>query len=165
MRDDSQSWAPPPDHSQPLHGAGVTVTRILPVRQTLISAPDILTRQPAALGWPDVATGDRYSLCLRRDRVLEINGPERAAGWHDGQAISDITDGLIVFEIAGAAALALIQRGTEISERQPSRSVQRLGFGTELMLYRWEDRLRLHAPRADGPALWHRLKAHLDLMG
>ncbi|MGD9861871.1 MAG: hypothetical protein AB7S99_01545 [Pseudodonghicola sp.] len=161
MRDDSRKWDLPPDFGQPLAGAGVTVTRIAPQRQTLISAPDALARHPGALGWPDIARGDSYGLCLRRDRLLEVNGPARAEGWDGTEAISDISDGLTVFQIEGENALPLCLRGAELSLEQPSRSVLRAGFGFELLLYRWEGALRLHVARGHAQALWQTLEAHI----
>jgi len=162
MRDDSRKWKVPPDYAQPLAGDGVTVTRVWPARQVLISAPDALARI-AATGWPEVARGDAYALCLRRDRVLEVNGPARDEGWDGTQAVTEVSDAYAVFHIEGPQALALCRRGTELSLAQPSRSVARQMFGFPAFLYRWggEDSYRLHVPRAHGQALWQRLAAQM----
>ena len=161
MRDDSRKWDTIPDFDQPLSGAGVTVSRVIPACQTLISAPDVLLRHPGALGWPDVGSGDSYALCLRRDRVLEVGGPARPEGWDGTQAISDITDGLIVVQIDGDGALPLLCRGAEISFDQPSRSVVRAVFGMELMVYRHGAGIRLHVARGQAAGLWQTLAAHI----
>ncbi len=165
MRDDSRKWDAPPDYARPLEGAGLAVTRVWPARQVLISASDVLARI-AATGWPDIAAGDAYGLCLRRDRVLEVDGPARADGWDGTQAVTDVTDAYAVFHIEGPQALALCRRGTELSLAQPSRSVARTMFGLSTFLYRWEhgDCYRLHVPRAHAQALWQRLAAHMRQM-
>jgi hypothetical protein len=164
MRDDSHKWDEPQELSAPLTGPGVTVRRIAPDRQTLISAPDILARTPGAIGWPDQAGGDSYSLCLRRDRVLEVNGPARADGWDGQQAVSDVTDGLAIFEITGPRAMDLVKRGAEISDALPSRSAVREAFGLEVILYRWHQALRLHVARTQAQMLRKLLADHLALM-
>jgi len=164
MRDDSHKWDVPADLSAPLAGPGVTVSQIIPDRQTLISAPDILARTPGATGWPDRAEGDSYVLCLRRDRVLEVNGPARADGWDGQQAVSDVTDGLTIFEIAGPRAMELIRRGAEISDALPSRSAVWQAFGLEVILYRWQDALRLHVARTEAQRLRKQLADHIALM-
>lgn len=164
MRDDSGKWDAPPDFSAALTGDGVTVRRVTPKRQVLISATDVLARHPGALGWPDIGTGGSYVLCLRRDRVLEVNGPARAEGWDGVQAVSEVTDAFAAVQIDGPQALALCRRGAELPADRPSRSVSRTMFGFGALLYRWErkDRLRLHVPRAHAQALWQLLAAHLE---
>ncbi|GHG92313.1 hypothetical protein [Pseudodonghicola xiamenensis] len=164
MRDDSHKWDVPQNFSAPLAGPGVTISRIIPDRQTLISAPDILARTPGAAGWPDRAAGDSYTLCLRRDRVLEVNGPARTDGWDGQQAVSDITDGLTIFEITGPRAMELIRRGAEISDALPSRSAVRQAFGLEVILCRRQDALRLHVARTEAQALRKQLADHITLM-
>ena len=165
MRDDSRKWDVPPDYSAPLKAGGVSVTRVWPGRQLLISAPDVLARMPAA-GWPDVVSGPAYGLCLRRDRVLEVDGPAREVGWNGNQAVTDVTDAYAVFRIDGPQALALCRRGAELSPAQPSRSVARRMFGLSALLYRWEagDCFRLHVPRGHAQALWQMLAAHMGQM-
>ncbi|TDK50560.1 hypothetical protein [Antarcticimicrobium luteum] len=165
MRDDSRKWDAPPDDSQPLTGMGMTVARVWPTRQLLISAPDVLARMPGA-GWPDVVTGAPYTLCLRRDRVLEVDGPAREEGWDGVQAVTDVSDAYAVFRIEGPQALALCRRGTEVSLARPSRSVARQMFGLSAFLYPWEneERFCLHVPRAHAQALWQMLAAHMGQM-
>lgn len=165
MRDDSRKWDLPPDYSEPLSAPGVTVARVWPERQALISAPDVLARIRAS-GWPDVVRGAPYTLCLRRDRVLEVDGTARDDGWDGAQAVTDVTDAYAVFHLKGPQALALCRRGTELSLTQPSRSVARTMFGLSALLYRWEgeESFRLHVPHAHGQALWQRLAAHMGQM-
>jgi len=165
MRDDGRKWDAPPEYSQPLTGAGVRAARVWPQRQVLISAPDVLARSEAA-GWPGVVRGDSYALSLRRDRVLEVDGPPRDEGWDGRQAVTEVTDAYAVIQIEGPQALALCRRGTELSLTHPSRSVARQMFGLPVFLYRWqtEDRFRLHTPRGYGQALWQTLAAHMRQM-
>lgn len=165
MRDDGRKWDAPPDDDAPVVAEGLRLTHIIPARQTLISAPDVLSRFHA-VGWPEVATGAACALCLRRDRVLEVDGPPRNEGWDGRQAMTEVTDAYAVIQIEGPRALALCRRGTELSLSHPSRSVARQIFGLPVFLYRWqaEDRFRLHTPRGHGQALWQTLAAHMQQM-
>lgn len=163
MRDDSHKWDVPPDYSAAIIRQGVAVTALAPPRQTLISGAAVLERHRDALGWPDIAQGDSYALCLRRDRVLLVGGPAMEDGWDGAQglAVSDVSDGYAMFQIAGPAALALCRRGAELSLATPSRSVARAVFGFECLLYRWGDdaTCRVHVSRAHAQALWQTLAA------
>ncbi len=69
MRDDRNSWTPYDGAWAPFKAEGIAITPAMPERQTLISAPAILSRHPGAIGWPDIATGDAYAISLRRDEL------------------------------------------------------------------------------------------------
>ncbi len=163
MRDDSKRWADLQGRSAGIEAPGLIVKPLELARLTLVSSPKVLTQTKLPLvEWPDVVTDAAYALSLRRDRVLEVNGPARRDGWDDkaGLAISDITDGYVQVELAGENALALLRRGTEIDLATPSRSVARLLFGMGVFVYRYGDETtyRLHAASAHGEALWHALE-------
>ena len=161
MRDDRRKWTPVPDHYAPLNSATVTVAPCSPGRQTLISGATILQNAGPAIGWPDISGAGPYTLCLTRDQVLEVEGGARASGWDaaSGRAISDVTDGYLVFDVSGVGGLDLLSTGGEISLQDSSRSVVRRLWGMDVLLYRYMDphRFRLHVTRSLAAALYHRL--------
>ncbi|MEM7732566.1 MAG: hypothetical protein AAF280_07250 [Pseudomonadota bacterium] len=163
MRDDSQRWGPPRDRAREVTAPGITIRSFDIARLTLISGPAALSAtQLALVDWPGVTEGDSYAISLRRDRVLEVNGPARPDGWDANQnlAISDVTDAYTHVEITGPATLSLLNRGTELDPDTPSRSAARLLFGLGVFLYRHSnsDTYRIHAGSAQDEALWHALK-------
>jgi hypothetical protein len=161
MRDDRQKWTPVPDHYAPLRSATVTVAPRPPVRQTLVSGATVLQDAGSAIGWPDIAGTSPYRICLNRDQILEVEGDAQATGWDAarGCAISDMTDGYVVFDISGPGGLDLLCTGGEIRLQESSRSVVRRLWGMDVLLYRYMNprRFRLHVTRSLAPALHHRL--------
>ena len=164
MRDDRQRWAPPRDRTAHVTAPGLTITPVTVERLTLLSGP--MARQQTSLPlveWPGLALKDSYALSLRRDRVLEVNGPAHQDGWDGarGLAVSTVTDGYAQVEISGANALSLLNRGADLDLGTPSRSVARLLFGLAVFLYRHgeEDTYRVHVSAGHADALWHALDA------
>lgn len=157
MRDDRNRWDPATFEFDTIQAKNVEISQVRLSRQTMISRPGIATD---ARGWGDQITGETYIVALRRDRILEVGGPETEEGWIDGAAISDISDGFIIFDITGANALALMQCGTELSET-PSKSVSRQLWGHTVLLYKHDAALRLHVLRAEAQALYANLSAAL----
>ena len=159
MRDDRHRWAPPRDRTAQVTAPGLTITPARVDRLTLLSGPTVRQQTKLPLvEWPGVAPKDSYALSLRRDRVLEVNGPEHLDGWDGarGQAVSNVTDGYAQVEITGANALSLLNRGADIDLSTPSRSVARLFFGFAVFLYRraQEDTYRIHVSSAHEDAMW-----------
>ncbi len=170
MRDDSGKWDRLPPVDAVIDAPGVVIRRVAVVRQVLISGPDVLAQVDGPMvEWPGVVEAESYALSLRRDRVLWVNGPEMAEGWDAARnwAVSDVSDGYEVIEIAGTGALALLCRGAEVSLDQPSRSVARLLFGLGAFLYRAGDvqTYRAHVGRAQAAAFWKALEARLRVSG
>ena len=170
MRDDSKRWPPPRDPSEVIEAPGLSIKKLSVERLILLSGPRALhqTKLPLA-EWPGIQTGDSLALVLRRDRVIEVNGPTRADGWDSKAALatSDVTDGYAQVELSGANALNLLRRGTELDPKTPSRSTARLCFGLVVSLYRFgdENTFRMQVSSAQDEALWHALKdaaAHLS---
>lgn len=168
MRNDSEKWTPALGLVRPAFSVpGFEMQMILPRRQTLISgtysSAVALAGVGAAIGWPDKVAGGSYALRLRRDRVLVVNGPALADGWHDaeGLAVSDMTDGYAVIEIGGAHAMGVLMRGTEISPDEPSASVVRgyAGYGTLIYAGETEGRFRIHVARSFLDGLWDLLSS------
>ncbi|WP_373051404.1 hypothetical protein [Thalassovita aquimarina] len=161
MRDDRHRWAAHDGRWPRFDAQGISLATTEPERQTLISGPSILSHYPGAIEWPDIATDDSYSLCLRRDRILRVNGLEMPDGWNQEreQAVSDASDAYTVFDLSGPKALDLLKHGAELSLQKPSRSVARNLFGFGVFLYRYgaEDGYRLHVPRAQAHPAWQTL--------
>ena len=162
MRDDRKKWDVPDTFAEPLVLPGVELTRINADRQTIISAKDILLQVSDAVGWPDIAQGVSYTLVLRRDRVLVVNGEPVADGW-DGdrqQAVSDATDAYAIFQLTGPRAIEILKHGAAINLAQTSDSVARIMFGIEVYLYRHDDenRFRMHVSSSRAQSLWQNLK-------
>jgi len=148
MRDDRDKWAASQfasldaDDSPPLKAEGIRVQACLLRAQTCVSGVSVLSAFPAT-GWPDIVNAVQgYAVCLRRDRVLLVNNNDLPKdGWHGTQSI--------------AVSCLLLQRGTEVSLQEPSKSAVRLLFGYEVVLYRIEDlTFRIHVDRAHADALW-----------
>lgn len=167
MRDDSNKWDAP-DALMGTHiQSGVTLVPVSLTRQTLISGPRVQSQTDwPIVGWPDIATTPTYALSLRRDRVLLVDGPDMAEGWHEDtqRAISDARDAYTVFDISGDRAIEVLQRGAEVRLDMESKSVARLLFGFGVFLYRVnsEDRFRIHAPSRQAGSLVGFLKAALS---
>lgn len=151
---------------------GLEAVRVYPGRQTLVSGPRATVLSALGMGraaeWPEVVRATPCALSLRRDRVLSVEGPALADGWHadHGIAVSDMTDGYAVLEIAGPSALALLNRATELDPELPSSGLVRRLWGIDAVVCRWqeEDRFRLHAALPAFPALAGRLARAADLM-
>lgn len=172
MRDDSTRWTPALGTDRVAEqSGGVTLMSFRPARQTLISGPVSaalnLSNILSAIGWPEPAGKDSYALRLRRDRILVVNGPALADGWHDdhGLAVSDVTDGYIACQLNGPGALDVVNRGTEIDWTVPSGSVSRRFAGFSVLIYAMDAAsICLHVPHSQFDGLWQLLntfrKAH-----
>ena len=162
MRDDSKRWPVPRDPADVIEAPGLRIKKLHVERLTLLSGPRALhqTKLPLA-EWPDVVTTDSLAIILRRDRVMEVNGPVRTDGWDTkaALAISDVTDGYTQVELTGKNALSLLRRGTELNPKIPSRSTARLCFGLGVSLYQFrsDSTFRVHVASAQDEALWHAL--------
>lgn len=164
MRDDRHRWDVVDLDASKIEARGLLITAIDVGSQCLVSGPKVLRQKAPTVKWPDVADGDTYTLSLRRDRVMCVGEPALADGWDDkkNQAVSDVGDAYVVFQLSGPNAIALLKRGTELRLDQPSKSVARMLFGLGLFLYRHgdEETYRLHVARAHGTAMWKSLRDH-----
>ena len=170
MRNDTPKWAAPlGENRAAVVGENARLSLCLLPRQTILSGPASqclsLAKQPSASAWPDSASGESYAIRLRRDRILAVNGPPLADGWHAGSgvAVSDMTGGYVVFELSGPAALDILKTGTELDVSQPSGSAMRRFHRQEVFLYRWQtaDTFRLHTQRGQLESLWQLLAEHV----
>lgn len=143
MRNDSHKWDAPAESDEVLCTETLHITRIRPERQTIVSGVNALKQTTLPLvSWPGGAGERSFALVLRRDRILEINGPERPDGWDDAStiAVSDMTDGYAVLDVKGTGALELLKRGGFVDVEKESRSVARSLFGLPALLYRRRDK-------------------------
>ncbi|MEM9969351.1 MAG: hypothetical protein AAF755_14865 [Pseudomonadota bacterium] len=128
--------------------------RVTGLRQHYISGASVRARyQSCLIGWPQIVPKNDCALVLRRDRLLYLGAPAFEPGYHakEGLAISDVSSGYEVIELSGAGVVDQLRRGGELRLDQPSASVARLLFRTEVILYRVsEATFRMHVPR---PAL------------
>ena len=166
MRDDRARWDAPQDHTAAMTVGGATLQEVTLTRQTLISGTDVRRTTGPVIGWPDIVGADRYVLCLRRDRVLVVNGEPMATGWDSSTqtAVSDMTHGYRVFDLTGPAAHDVLRRGAEIELTSPSPSVARQMFGLGAFVYRVShpDHLRVHVATAQAEAMYGHLTAALQ---
>jgi hypothetical protein len=172
MRNDTGNWTAIPALDVPQGTADFTFQAATLLRQTMVSGTSVLRNFSKAcgpaMGWPDIALGGGYCIALRRDRVLLVNGPELADGWHAeaGHAVSDMTGGYAVFEIWGERAIEGLKRGADLNPAIPSRSALRRFGGLDVILYRFEEqsRFRLHCDRAQRDAVRLTLQSCLEGM-
>ena len=161
MFDRGQFWSPVPDWSQAvLRGERVTVTPVP------IVAAWWLSGGATAFGPRDVVAGDAYALRIAPDRVLFL-GPSFVPGdFPKIVASTDISDGIIAFDILGEGAAELMAQGGEYPfESAPGLSTESASLrfaGFRVIVSRRPQGWRLHLERPWATALWHWLQAHVD---
>jgi sarcosine oxidase gamma subunit len=165
IRDLSGKWSPVPQWATAvLNRTGFTVRSIAGLTQHLVSGDlDAYAARDGAIGTGTgalgLATGDRYSLRLARDRMLVIGAqPDLArGGWHeDGFAVTDMSAAYHIFEIDGDATDELLAEALLIDRRNPGPSAAVHFAATPAILYRHEveNRLRLHVERGLAASVW-----------
>ncbi|TPK74037.1 hypothetical protein FJ930_08280 [Mesorhizobium sp. B2-4-15] len=161
MRDLAEKWSAAPDwRSAAITTPGVTMRAVSGLNQMLVSGDlDAWTRvsEAEAVGAFGTTRGDRYAARLARDRLLVVssNPLPIPAGWHgEGFAVTTISAGLQVFEVEGPALDAFIARGTTLDPRQPSASATLSFAGISVIVYRHDNRLRIHVERGLAAYLW-----------
>ncbi len=123
-------------------GAGVSVRVLdLPAQFLVTDAPPLAANA--------LVESDPYSLWLAPDRTLVVY--ETARGQPRGRFVSDVTDGLVAFEISGprageiASVSCTLDPGGDILAH--GRCAQTLFGGVKAVLYRHGEGFRLHAER------------------
>lgn len=163
MRDLAEKWSVAPDWQSAVIAAPGLVVRAIPdLNQLLVSGDlDAWARVSgvncSAVGAFGTARSDRYAARLARDRLLAVsNSPLAIAkGWHtEGFAVTEISAGLQVFEVEGPALDAFIARGTTLDPSQASASAALSFAGISAVVYRRQDRLRIHVDRGLAAYLW-----------
>jgi heterotetrameric sarcosine oxidase gamma subunit len=173
MHDRGAFWSAPPTwNTAELVGRDVRVTVHAP-RSIWIASGDVdavlRARDCAApVGPREVCTASRYALRLGPDRVLLISETyiELRDGWQTGVALSELHDGMLVFEMTGPGGRALLAQGTEYdfesTVARPLESSRMLFGGLKVAMMRRGTGWRLHVERLWAPALWRWLQAHMD---
>jgi heterotetrameric sarcosine oxidase gamma subunit len=123
-----------------------------------ISGTDIAVRTAALAGqWivtgrsvqaNTIEAGPPTVIWLAPDRVLVA--AETATSPPGGDFVTDVTDGLVVLDITGANARALLEMASPLDPAAlaPGNSAQTLFAGIKVIIYPHRDGLRLHVERA-----------------
>jgi sarcosine oxidase, subunit gamma len=174
MHDRAQFWSPVPEWSQAsLHAPGIDIAVVDAESMWLVSGPaqQFLTRYGAGetVGPRQTCSNDDYALRLAPDRVLFVAGVQAVdvpPAVAPGCAITDVSDGMLIFEVRGQAAAELMAQGSEYpfdaSTILPHESAMMQFAGFRLAVSRRTHGWRLHIERPWAPALWRWLKAHVE---
>jgi sarcosine oxidase subunit gamma len=174
MHDRAQFWSPVPDWSRvSLHTAGIDVAPVNAASIWLVSgdARQLLARCGAreALGPRQICGDDSYALHIAPDRVLFVANTQAldaSTAGAPGCAITDISDGIVIFEIGGEAAADLMAQGSEYpfddTAVLPGESAMMQFAGFSLAVSRRVRGWRLHIERPWAAALWRWLQAHVE---
>lgn len=119
-------------------------------------------------GPKDVCDGDRYALRLGPDRLLYVRrvapqGQPDLPGWStDHVAVTDVSDGFLLFDVTGPSALDVMAMGAEYDfaagPALPTESAAMVFAGFRVSVARIAAGWRLHVERSSAPALWHWLE-------
>lgn len=118
---------------------------------------------PAYIGPRDTIAGD-YALRLAPDRLLFVSNRavQTSSGWSDGVATTDVSDGYLLFDVTGPAALEVMAMGAEYDFTAkpvlPTESATMLFAGLKVSVARLAGGWRLHIERPHAAALWHWLE-------
>ncbi len=170
MRDLATKWAAVPDWSNAvLEAPGVKVRTRQGLVQHLVSGDLEAFAARAGLSGTGVgafglADGDRYMVRVARDRALAVGDPhfDASAGWHAaGFAVTPMSAGFHVLEIAGRCVSAVVSRATTLDPRHGGPSAGMAFAGAYAIVYFHGDAetLRLHVDRGMGPHVWAWLSA------
>jgi heterotetrameric sarcosine oxidase gamma subunit len=173
MHDRAQFWSAVPDWPRvSLRAAGIDIAPVNAASVWLVSgdAQQLLARYGAGetLGPRQVCNDDCYALRVAPDRVVfvaDAQARDASAAVAPGCAITDVSDGMLIFEVRGEAAAELMAQGSEYPFDDEtvfpleSASMQFAGF--RLIVSRRAQGWRLHIERPWAPALWRWLQAHV----
>ena len=161
MRDRGLFWSPVPDWSRAsIQHEGLSIAAVAPHAAWLVSGnfAAFLERQGVRFG----EAGNRYVLRLAPDRLLFVSfgADEVTFGWSDGCAISDVSDGYVLFDITGPATLELMRLGAlhDFEAKSDTASASMLFAGQRVILARVPQGWRVHVERPDAAAIWQWLK-------
>jgi heterotetrameric sarcosine oxidase gamma subunit len=174
MHDRGEFWSSVPDWSQvSLHAAGVAVSPATVASIWLVSGDikQFLAQHGIGeiLGPRQLCSGDTYALRLAPDRVMLVGDAtalETCTGFANGCAVSDVSDGMMIFDIDGELAADLLAQGSEYPFEDttifPNESASMQFAGLRVFVSRRERGWRLHVDRPWAAALWRWLQLQAD---
>lgn len=177
MHDRGLFWSPVPDWSRAdIQHPGLGITALSAQTALLVSGnlSKFLKRRGAlsCIGPRDICEAGPYALRLAPDRLLFVRreggsespliGPE-VFGWSDdGIAITDVSDGFMLFDVTGPAAPDLMALGAnyEFTGKTggPEESALMVFAGLRVAVARVPSGWRLHVERPYATALWQWLQ-------
>ncbi len=174
MHDRGQFWSPVPDWARvSLRAAGVEVNPVTVASICLVSGDvqQFLAQRGSGeiLGPRRLCSGDTYALRLAPDRVMFVGSASALAdftGFTNGCAVTDVSDGVVIFDIRGEHATDLMAQGSEYAFEDAtifpleSASMQFAGF--RVIVSRREGGWRLHVDQLWAAALWSWFEAHVE---
>lgn len=173
MADRGLFWSPVPDWSRAdiqYRELGITVLSTQAAWLASGNLVKFLERRGglSCVGPRDSCEKGAYALRLAPDRLLFVCRDGMltdlpAFGWSDeGIAITDISDGFVLFDITGPAAPDLMRLGAsydfEAEPAGPAESASMLFGGLKVAVARLRPGWRLHVERPYAAALWHWLQ-------
>ena len=171
MPDRGKFWSPVPDWSNAgirVPGLEVSVAQAETMWMVSGDLPGFLAKHhqgAAAIGPRDVCGEDRYALRLAPDRLLfvsrkAVRSESMETGWSgDGIALTDVSDGFVLLDVAGPAASDLMALGAAYDfateAARPQEAAAMMFAGLKVYICRRADGWRLHVERPHAAPLWH----------
>jgi len=174
MHDRGRFWSPVPDWSEvSLHAAGLDVSPVTVASICLVSGDvkQFLAQRGIGeiLGPRHVCSGGAYGLRLAPDRAMVVDDAsafDTDMGFGNGCAVTDVSDGIMIFYVHGEHAAHLMAQGSEYPFEAttifPHESTSMQFAGLRVIVSRRERGWRLHIERPWAPALWRWLQAHME---
>jgi heterotetrameric sarcosine oxidase gamma subunit len=173
MPDRASFWSPVPDWARAhVQHDGLGIAAVSSGAAWLVSGnlSKFLERRGElpSVGPRETCERDTYALRLAPDRLLFVSrdaaliAPE-TFGWSaDGIAITDVSDGLLLFDVTGPAAPDLMALGAnydfDAKPEGPAESASMLFAGLKVAIARILPGWRLHVERPHAAALWQWLQ-------
>jgi len=174
MHNRGQFWSPVPEWSQvSLHAAGVDVAPATVGSVWLVSGnvEPFLARNGVGeiLGPRQLCSTDTYALRLAPDHVMFVGDAaalETCDGFANDCAVTDVSDGVVIFDVHGEHPADLLAQGSEYPFEGttffPKESASMQFAGLRVIVSRRERGWRLHVDRPWAAALWRWLGAHVE---
>ncbi len=173
MPDRGKFWPPTPDWSvAAIRRPGLDIV-VSPAETIWLASGDLpkfLARHNGAAdcaGPREAIAGDRYALRLAPDRLLFVRraaapAQSETSGWSDNLAVTDVSDGILLFDVTGPSAPDVMALGAEYDfaseATPPAESAAMLFAGLKVSVARIAGGWRLHVERPHAAALWHWLE-------
>ena len=172
MHDRAEFWSPVPEWTQvSLQGVRVGVVPVNGMAAWLVSgdALEFLTRGQIReiCGPRQICSMDAYALRLAPDRLLVVTSNIAIAPPHSNSncTTTDISDGLLMFDVFGECAAELMAQGSEYpfnaTQVLPLESATMNFGGFRVIVSRRAEGWRLHVERPWAAALWRWLEARI----